>query len=137
MLAQLFTLLITVVIGFSIVVAPKDANLARLSEIEKFMDADHWGWALVAFGTIGFLAELWVVAHERDNLFVVISLCHLLCMALMVAFSIAALVGSVERGQWWNFAVPALGVYLGFMHYMYVQRKTQLPAEIVHDRKRR
>lgn len=134
--AQLVTLAGTSALGASIVATPPQTDV-KLSQIEQTMNADLWGWLLVAAGAIGFLAEGVMSSTKTMKLFWVVSMCHIVCLSLMVAYGTSALVGLIERGQWYNFAGPVLAVMVGTWHLVYVQRKPSIPADLVDWRRQR
>jgi FtsH-binding integral membrane protein len=129
MAAQLATLAVTAVVGLSIVVTPQKYD-PKLSVIEQAMTADAWGLVLVAFGTVGFFLELYSSVRSRQPLFWLVSACHIMCCSVLLAYSIAALVGVFSHAPW-NFGAPALGVLVAFWHYIYVQRRPREPVTYV------
>lgn len=132
LLAQLATLLVTALLGvyiFTIAEAPGDD--ARLSQIEQAMSAKHWGYALLVIGGVGFFAEMFNHFDDRERLFWLVSLCHLLLFGIMVAFGLSALVGVLtHNSKLW--ASVLLALYLGLMHLVYVQRRRTMPLVEVH-----
>lgn len=129
LIAQLATLLATAAIGLSLVLTPPNAD-PKLSEFEQTMGADPWGYALIAFGLIGFIAESVSVWRKTVSLFWLVSICHIMCMSLMLAYGAAALVGLISRHQWYNFAAPVLAALLALWHYIYIKRRAAIPLDV-------
>lgn len=107
----------------------------KLSQIEQTMNSDVWGWMLFGFGIIGLVVESIEAATHSTKLFPVVSACHIGCLSLMLTFGVAALAGLIERGQWWNFATPVLSAMVAIWHFIYVQRKSSVPTELVDWRR--
>jgi predicted MFS family arabinose efflux permease len=135
--AQLSTLLITGLIGVSILVTPPMVD-PKLSEFERAMGADTWAWLLIVFGFVGFVAELVNgMLKRQSNLFWVVSLCHLVLMALMISYGASAMVGLARTGLWYNFAAPLLAAQLALWHYVYIQRRRYPSTHEMKERYRR
>lgn len=137
--AQLATLLVTGLIGLSILLTPPLVD-PKLSEFERAMGAEVWAWTLITFGGIGFLAELINGLIKRPSkLFWLVSFCHLVLMALMVSYGASAMVSLIRTGLWYNFAAPLLASLLALWHYVYIQRQRYPTAEELHrdERSRR
>jgi hypothetical protein len=129
LMAQLATLAGTALVGVSIMMTPVAVD-PKLSQIERAMSADSWALVLVVAGTVGFLAELWSVFHKNDHrLFWLVSLCHIVLMATMIAYGASAMVGLIQRGLWYNFAPPVLAVLIAIWHYIYVKRRGREPVD--------
>lgn len=94
------------------------------------MGADVWGYCLIGFGLLGFAAETISVWRKTVSLFWLVSICHIACMSLMLAYGAAALVGLVNRQQWFNFAAPVLAALLALWHYIYIKRRAAIPLDV-------
>ena len=129
MVAQLLTLVVTAILGASIIAAPESTD-PRLTIIERAMSADYWGGLLIVFGILGFAAELYSTIRKKQPFFWVVSACHTILCAVLLAFSVSAL-ASVLAYAPYNFGAPALGVLVAFFHYMYVQRRPREPITYV------
>lgn len=129
MAAQLLTLLVTGIVGLSIMVTPHNTD-PKLSVVEKAMSADTWGLTLVVFSSIGLAAEIYSTWRKKGPLFWTVSICHIILCAVLMAYSVSALVGVITRAPW-NFGAPALGMLIAFWHYIYVQRRPREPITYV------
>lgn len=129
LMAQLATLLGTALVGLSIYLTPEKVD-PKLSQIERTMNADVWAILLMVFGLLGFVCETYSVLSKRDTFFLVVSACHIVLFAEMLAYSVSALSGVLLRAPW-AFAGPVLGVLLAIWHYIYIQRKPRLPSDIL------
>jgi len=94
----------------------------KLNVIEKTMQADSWAVTLAAAGFLGFFCELWMTWRKSDGLVSLVSWCHIVCVGVLVGYSVSALVSVVLRVPW-NFAAPVLGLLLALWHLMYVKRR--------------
>ena len=131
LVAQLATLAITGILGVSIALTPPLVD-PKLSEIESAMSNDIWAWFMVSISMVGFVSEC-INARSKNECrltFVAVSFSHILLMSILIAYSASALVGLFRTGYWYNFGPPALGIYMALMHFIYVQRRKQLPLEI-------
>jgi hypothetical protein len=129
MAAQLATLAVTAILGASVVAAPANVD-PKLTEIERAMDANVWGYVLLVFGAIGFIAEVYTTMRHRLPVFLLVSVCHSVLFGVMMAYAVSSAIGVFTYAPW-NFGVPFLAALVGFWHYIYVQRRPREPVTYV------
>lgn len=133
LVAQLSTLGTTAAVGASIAYTPPKLD-AKLSIIEQTMNADVWAWTMFLAGMIGFVAEV-IGSRLRSNdtkLLWLVSFCHIICMAVMIGYSLSALASLLRLGHWYAFAGPVLGLYIAIMHYVFIKRRYTDPMDMIH-----
>lgn len=132
LVAQLSTLLVTAIVGWSLYLTPH-AKDAKLTVLERGMNQHYWAYALMVAGITGFIFEL--LAHLRrgdgtprreiDCYLSIVAWSHVVCCGVMAGYSAAAL-ASVIKYQPWNFGGPALGVLIMIWHGLYVKRRKRV-----------
>jgi hypothetical protein len=130
--AQLSTLFVTAALGVSIAFTPPKID-AKLSIIEQAMSAAIWAWIMFVFGMTGFISECILARKNSNNKFglIAVSVCHTMCMSVMIGYSLSAAVALIRSGHWYAFGGPVLGIYLSLMHYVYIKRRYTDPSIII------
>lgn len=118
--AQMATLTVTAIVGWSIAVTPQRAD-AKLSVIEQYMSADYWAAGLVVFSVLALLCEIDMARRKHQRWVPIVTVCHIALFSLMCGYAAAAFWGVLFR-VWWNFGAPAIAGLLAFWHLMFVGR---------------
>lgn len=128
LVAQLATLATTAVLGVSIAYTPAQLD-AKLTIIEQTMSAHIWAWTMLLAGLIGLVIESVVAWLKSLNgaLLWLVSICHIICMAVMLGYSLSAGASLVRTGHWYAFGGPILGLYISLMHYVFIKRRYTEP----------
>lgn len=132
LIAQLATLGVTALLGLSIAFTPPNAD-AKLTVIEHAMSVTLWAWIMMGFGTVGLVTEGYISRKDirpRPALFL-ISICHIMCMSVLLGYSASAIASVIRTGHWYAFGGPCLGFYLCLMHYVYVNRRYMGPNDMI------
>jgi hypothetical protein len=132
LVAQLSTLLVTAAIGVSIAFTPPKID-AKLSIIEQAMSVAVWAWIMFIFGLTGFITESILAYKNSMNKYslIAVSICHTICMSVLIGYSLSAAASLIRTGHWYAFSGPALGIYLSLMHYVYIKRRYTDPSLII------
>lgn len=122
---QLFTLLVTAIVGLGIRFTPQP-NVSHVTAFEHTMMNPIWAYLMTASSMIGFIFELWMWVDHRhpDNHRYVnlVSSCHIACVGILVGYSAGAVVTMIER-QPWTFSTPSIGFLLAWWHLVFVKRR--------------
>jgi hypothetical protein len=130
--AQLGTLTTTAALGASIALTPPKVD-AKLSTIEQAMSITLWAWTMMAFGAVGLALEAFAAHRNSNHSFLLwgVSVCHIVCMSVMLGYSASALASLIRLGHWYAFGGPVLGLFISLMHFVFVKRKYVDPMEVV------
>jgi FtsH-binding integral membrane protein len=135
LVAQLATLATTAALGVSIAYTPPKLD-AKLTVIEQTMSAKPWALAMLAAGLVGLVIESFVAYRKStDATFLwLVSICHIICMSVMLGYSLSAVASLVRTGHWYAFGGPVLGLYIALMHYVYIKRRYTEPLHLTGHR---
>lgn len=124
LISQLATLLTTAILGVSIAYTPPSVDV-KLTIIEQTMNVHIWAWAMIAFGLIGLIVECITNSMKSNNstLLWVVSICHTVCLSVLLGYSSSAIASLIRTGHWYAFGGPVLGIYMCLMHYVYIKRR--------------
>lgn len=112
---------VTIFIGTGIVLAPNDVD-ARLTAIEKFMNADIWGYAMLSAAAMALAMELWMDRRKSVRFINAVGYMHIICASLLLGFAGSTASALLTR-TWWNVGAPALAMFLVYMHSIYIRRR--------------
>lgn len=119
---QKVILVVTAFVGLSLAVTPAERNVSTLSVIEETMSADVWAIGLIVFSVIALLLEIDMEHRKHEKWVNLVGYCHIMLCALLVGYSVSALVGVLIR-IWWNFGAPTLGLLLSYLHFIFIRRR--------------
>lgn len=124
LVSQLATLLCTALLGLSLAYTPPQVD-AKLTVIEQAMSVHVWAWTMMTFGLIGFFGESFTSYIKSNNSWLLwsVSICHTVCLSVMLGYSLSAAASLIRTGHWYAFGGPVLGIYIALMHYVYIKRR--------------